>query len=272
MSVLGSAAAGAAQALGETGVGHPPGIEMKRRSASEGGRRTTGRSRSPGGRPLRGGEGTRAPTAECASAAPVFIEPGTEGHGIKSNAHRVFDYLAHLEKILNDHASALDTLDVGEELLRGRMEVQATDVANVKAIISTNDAEFKRSLERNDTKLKESVAMSVQALWDFLTQNNAGISQLFCEADAAMAKLVATVEESKADARLLQPSSVAGGPKGLAFMGLRTDLKKHEEHVKGQVEELKGQFEELKSQVNVANMSAGAATGPGGGGAPPRAC
>ena len=74
-----------------------------------------------------------------------------------------------------------------------------------------------------------------------------------------MAKLVATVEESKADARLLQPSSVAGGPKGLAFMGLRTDLKKHEEHVKGQVEELKGQFEELKGQVNAATMAAGAA-------------
>jgi outer membrane murein-binding lipoprotein Lpp len=149
------------------------------------------------------------------------------------------------------------------------MENQAVDIANVKAIISENDVVTKHAVEVNDAKLKESMATSVQALWDFLAQNNAGISQMFHEADAAMTKLAAAIEESKADARLHTPSSVAGGPKGIAFMGLRTDLKKHEEFVKGQVETLNVQFEELKSEVNVAAMAAGAAGRAGDGGVAP---
>ena len=180
MVVLGSAAAGSAQALDAAGVapevdsttgagmGHPPGIDKTRRSQSEGGRY---RSRSPGGRPYRRGEGTRTPSAECAATAPVFIEPGTEEAGVKSNAHRVFDYLAHLEKVVNEHAGLLDNLDVGEELLRGHLDNQPIDVANAKAIIEGNDAEFKRALEFNGAKLKENMATSVQALWDFLAHD-----------------------------------------------------------------------------------------------------
>ena len=101
---------------------------------SETGRRKTARSRSPGHAAR-----ARAPAADRASIAPVFIEPGTEASGVRPNTQRVFDYLAHLEKIINDHADAIDSRDVTEEILRGRIDNQLIDIANMKAIIAQND-------------------------------------------------------------------------------------------------------------------------------------
>ena len=86
-----------------------------------------------------------------------------------------------------------------------------------------------------------------------MAQSNGGIKQLFLEADASFAKLKKSLEDAKAD-EANRPSSVAAGPKGLAFMGLRADFRKLEE-----------KMEATASAANVANMSAGAAPSRGAG-------
>ena len=62
-----------------------------------------------------------------------------------------------------------------------------------------------------------------------------------------------------AAARSLQPSAVAAGPKGLAFMSLRADLKKLEEKLDTRFAEYKSDLSDVKATVNVASMAAGAA-------------
>ena len=62
-----------------------------------------------------------------------------------------------------------------------------------------------------------------------------------------------------AAARSLQPSAVAAGPKGLAFMSLRADLKKLEEKLESRFTEFKSDLSDVRAAVNVASMSAGAA-------------
>ena len=96
MADLGSAAVGTAGALSSV-VGHSFHKDKKRRAASARPARK-GRSRSPGDEPEKG----HAVTVERASKAPIFIDPGHTPDGVKSNAERVFDYLAHIEKVIND--------------------------------------------------------------------------------------------------------------------------------------------------------------------------
>jgi hypothetical protein len=234
----------------------------------DGSRLRSGRSRSPeGDRKARApaADRARAPAADRASQAPVFIEPGTEGTGVKPNAQRVFDYLAHIHGVINDHADVLDSRDVTEEILRGRLDSQATDLANLKAIIAQADEDLKRVvgiMEANDEKLKASFAQSTQDIWEFLYRNNTGIRELFAEADASVKHLKGFMEEAVKDmaaARSLQPSAVAGGPKGLAFMSLRADLKKLEEKLDSRFTEFKSDLSDVRAAVNVASMSAGAA-------------
>ena len=175
--------------------------------------------------------------------------------------------MAHLEKVINDHADMLENHDVSEEIIRGRVDNMAVDVANSKAIIAQAGENNKKPLEENDAMLKESMATSIQALWDFFAQNNAGIAKMFQNADAALVKLAVSVEASKA--ALLQPSSVAAGPNGFAFTGLRAELKKSEQKVNTRFTDVQGEVNELKANVNAATMAAGAAgpEGEGTGGA-----
>ena len=234
----------------------------------DGSRLRSGRSRSPEGDPRArapAADRARAPAADRASQSPVFIEPGTEGAGVKPNAQRVFDYLAHLHEVINDHADVLDSRDVTEEILRGRLDGQAQDLANLKAILVQADEDHKRivvAMEANDEKLKASFAQATQDLSQFLERNNVGIMKLFAEADASVKHLKGFMEEAVKDmaaARSLQPSSVASGPKGLAFMSLRAELKKLEEKVDARFAEYKSDMSEVKATVNVASMAAGAA-------------
>ena len=109
----------------------------------------------------------------------------------------MFDYLAHLGKVVNDHADQLDNWDVSEELLRRRVDTQAMEIANVKAIFSKANEDMKHDLERNDAKLKEVMESSLKGVWDFLAQNNSGIQHLFSEADASFARLKKNVEEAQ---------------------------------------------------------------------------
>ena len=102
MADLGSAAVGTAGALGAAGVGHTTSMDKKRRAASARPSRA-GRSRSPEGAPRK----HRTTNVDRVSKAPVFIEPGQEPAGVKSNAERVFDYLAQVGKVVNDHADVI---------------------------------------------------------------------------------------------------------------------------------------------------------------------
>ena len=112
---LGSAAVMTAGAQQDAGVGHPPG-KQKRRASSEKPRKTTSRSRPPEG----GSRGVRAAAAERVSAAPVYVEPGTEGGSMgldgrhRVNSKQVSQYLSQLERVMNDHADVLDNRDITE--------------------------------------------------------------------------------------------------------------------------------------------------------------
>ena len=177
-------------------MGHPPGMKKGRRASSEKTRKTKSRSRSPGD----GSRGVRAAAAEKVAAAPVYVDPGAEGDSMgvegrhRHNAKQIFQYLSQLERVMNDHADVLNDRDVTEELLRRRLDSQAMEIAHVKAIISKADAETKQAIEMNDAKLKEAMETSLKAVWDFLAQNNAGIQQLFTEADASFSRLVKTLK------------------------------------------------------------------------------
>ena len=96
-------------------------------------------------------------------------------------------------------------------------------------------------------RLKESMDASLKAVWDFLAQNNGGIKQFFLEADESFGKLKKSLDDAKAE-EANRPSSVAAGPKGLAFMGFRADIRKLEEKV-----------EATAAAVNAASVSAAAA-------------
>ena len=184
MADLGSAAVGTAGAL-DGGGGHSTTKERRSRAASSRPSRKPGRSRSLEGEPRK----PRSVDVERVVKAPIYIEPGKEPDGVKSNAERVFDYLAHVAAVVNGHADAMEAADTEGEILRSRIDVQAMDIANMKSIVAQSDAEAKRILEFNDGKLKKDMAFSLQKVWDFLAMNNGGIMQLFGEADAAVTKL-----------------------------------------------------------------------------------
>ena len=71
------------------------------------------RSRSP----LDGAD-RQVPNAEKAVKAPVYVEPGSENdtEGMRSNARRVFEYLPHVEQVLNDHADVLNSSEDAQDI------------------------------------------------------------------------------------------------------------------------------------------------------------
>ena len=161
MADLGSAAVGPA--------GAP--TRLRRKTASLGPRR---RSRSP----LGDGDEQRVPTAEKAAKAPVYVEPGSSDDtaGIRSNAQRVFEYLSHIEHVLNDHAEALDAADAVGDDTRRRAKKSDLEMAHMKEVVMRTDIATKQSIEENDVRLKHDTATAIQGVWEFLEKNNAGIS------------------------------------------------------------------------------------------------
>ena len=101
-SFLGSAAAGAADAMVEAG-GHAP-AKAKRRASSERRADRRNRSRSPD---RDGAPDVRAEVAERAIEAPTYVEPGAEGDALgvegrhRNNMGKLFGYLGHLAKLVN---------------------------------------------------------------------------------------------------------------------------------------------------------------------------
>ena len=173
----------------------------------------------------------RAEKAERSMLAPVYVEPGQDGDSLgiegrhRHNMEKIFGYLEHIAKVVNDHAEDLDEVDFERRLARRTSQAQAEELTALKDTIAKTDTENKAILEKNDANLKGVVENALKGVWDFLSQNNQGIQQLFSEADASFTKLVKNIAEAKA-AEGDKPSNVASGPKGLAFAGLRAELRK----------------------------------------------
>ena len=270
MSLIGSAAVGAtAGAQGDAGGEDVRATSRARRQRATSvpkGKTERKRSRSPGEEVAE----IRVEKAERAIPAPVYVEPGADGDTMgaqerhRDNMRKIFGYLNHVSKVTNEHADFLDEEEFEKRSLRRQQQKQASEIAHMKAIIEATTAEMKDSLGQNDMQLKEAMAASTKAVWDFLEANNHGIMQMFREADAAVSKLAGLVEELKTD-ESHKPSSVATGPRGLAFMGLRADLKKLEEKVDVQFKKYKDDVDELKVKVNLDATAAGAAPATEGG-------
>ena len=65
--------------------------------------------------------------------------------------------------------------------------------------------------------------------------------------------------QAESTAQSLQPSSIASGPKGLVFVGLRADVKK----IDAKLDNLPANVEVLRAEANVAATAVGPATPPG---------
>jgi hypothetical protein len=267
-SFLGSAAVGAAAALVGAG-GHSPAKEKRRASSARRAASKPGnpedRSRSPGDSE----PDKKSEVVERAILAPQYIEPGTEGDALgvegrhRHNMQKLFGYLAHMEKVVNDHAAQLDGVIFEQRSSKRSTRKTALEFKAFKAgLVQTNEEcqILANVVEANDCKLKMDFAESMKGIWGFLETNNVGIMGLFQEADAALNKVKLQtevtqkhLEETKA-ADGARPSEIAAGPKGLAFVGLRAEMKK----LDGKVEDLKAQMTVVRAEANVAATAAGA--------------
>ena len=212
----------------------------------------------------------------------MYLEPAADGHDEarhRANMKALFACVANLATVADSHAGHLDTMGDNHLVLLDHQEEAVSDLAlkfkstqlnlqmtagETKDIIEVAEdkhAQLEKEVkvlvglvEANDFKLKADVSQSFQGVWGFLEANNAGIAQMFGEADAAVKLLVRRADEQAA-MPLLQPSAVAAGPKGLAFVGLRADLKKMQENL----EATQALLEATRAEANVAANAAGPA-------------
>ena len=187
-----------------------------------------------------------------------------------TNMQRLFGFMAHISQVVNNHAEMLDDASSESEDQKGIVQDQARDIKNMKRDLAAADTAIKKVVEENDDLVKTRVAASFKEVWDFLAANNQGIMNLFTGADASVAHLRAQTEalavkldELKTEEQT-KPSAVATGPRGLAFVGLRADLKKLEDQI-GRVQK---EVEMVKIEANVAATAAGAAAPAGTSDAP----
>ena len=183
----------------------------------------------------------RVEVADRSIVAPLYVEPGLDGDlmGVEGrhrhNMEKMFGFMGVVAQVLNNHAECIDNEHYEGCLVSRSVREQTAEVKAVKAGITTAEQELKDVtgiIQANDEKLKEDFAASIAKVWEFMSQNNCGIMGLFQEAGAAVKQvklqMEATqkhVEEAKA-AESAKPSEVAAGPKGLAFVGLRADMRK----------------------------------------------
>ena len=135
MTLLGSAAAGAAGALGEAGVGHATSKGKRRassaRRAAE--KRHEDRSRSPGTPRA----DIRTAVAERAINAPIYVEPGADGDELgiegrhRNNMQNMFGFMAHVQKVLNGHAGLIDGGDFELRSSKRAAREQALDIKSL---------------------------------------------------------------------------------------------------------------------------------------------
>lgn len=178
------------------------------------------------------------------------------------------EHTAHVERVTNDHADALDSSDAAAENSRRRVGGQSTEAASMKAIVAKADEEAKSAIEKNDLKLKEDVVGSANAVWDFLGHNHVGVMQLYREGDATVEKATdglgdLKLQTDEAKTKLDQgqadegtrPSQVAAGPGRIVPIGSRDDLRKLDDKVEG----ARAQMDVTRAEANVAATAAGAA-------------
>ena len=188
-NVLGSAAAGAAAAHGGAG-GHSTG-KMKGRASSARGAspkpsEASDRSRSPNDTQ----PDIKAEVSERVMVAPICVEPGAEGDAMgvegrhRHNMQKLFGYLTHMEKVVNDHAEHLDAVAFEQSPGRRSNRELALEIKVVRAGLSKSEEEAKiiaGIVGANDDKRKSDLAASSQGIWNFLEANNIGIMELFQE-------------------------------------------------------------------------------------------
>ena len=129
----------------------------------------------------------QAEVAARSILAPQYIEPGADGDALgvegrhRHNMQKLFGYLAHMEKVANDHADHIDGMAFEHCGFKRSMRDMAMGVKSAKSQLVQSDDEFKLLagiVEANDTKLKLDFAASVQGIWGFLEANNVGIMKL----------------------------------------------------------------------------------------------
>ena len=158
---LGSAASVDAVALGGAD-GHSLG-KAKRRASSE---------RRAAAKPVQGADRSRSPeretqtdvraeVAERAMLAPLYVEPGGDGDtmGIegrhRNNMAKLFGFVDHAAKILNNHADILDNHDCEHRVFKRFIRDQSLEIKAMKNSLIKSDEETKRIVEANDAMLKD---------------------------------------------------------------------------------------------------------------------
>ena len=81
--------------------------------------------------------------AERPAASPVYVSPADDdaARGVTSNEQRIFEYLGQIQKMFEDHVGLLGNTGVSEAFARRRVDHQALEVANAKAVLAGADAE-----------------------------------------------------------------------------------------------------------------------------------
>jgi hypothetical protein len=105
--------------------------------------------------------------------APAYVEPGTEGDTLgvegrhRANMQRIFAYMAHLEKVVNNHADIADDTSHENGVMEKASREQMLEIKTMKNEIIKADAEMKGVIEANDAVVKANAAASFQRVWTF---------------------------------------------------------------------------------------------------------
>ena len=124
----------------------------------------------------------------------------------RHNMVAMFQYMANMERVINDQADAIDGGGSSALSLRHRVEGQVLemesvkfDIESMKVAIATLDEDASLMagiIEANDDKFTEDVAQGVEELWSCLDADNHGVLQFFQDPDASMKKLQLKTEET----------------------------------------------------------------------------
>ena len=124
------------------------------------------RSRSPG---LAQPAGSQE-TAERAMVAPVYVEPGAAGDSLgveerhRTNVRRLFLYMTHVEKLVNNHAEILDEVSRDSRAAQKTARAAALETKTMKNDIRKADHELKDVMENNDAMVKAHTVASLQQI------------------------------------------------------------------------------------------------------------
>ena len=103
-------------------------------------------------------------TAARAILAPLYVEPGAAGDELsvegrhKHNLSKLFDYLAHMERVTNENADILDVLSLEGRVAKRADYDRGLEIQSIKIAMVDSGNELKTVasiVEANDAKLTE---------------------------------------------------------------------------------------------------------------------